>query len=89
MRVIFTVLFLCVIVFVVAGFYLGWFEISGGHHGNNSHVTMTVDGAKMNHDKNKMVNDVKNMKPASTRSAPVASPDNTSGVTSTDNPSNQ
>ncbi|NNM88044.1 MAG: hypothetical protein HKL95_05960 [Phycisphaerae bacterium] len=89
MRVIFTVLFLCVIVFVVAGFYLGWFRVSGGQGGGKSHVTMTVDQSKMNHDKDKVVNDVKNIKPASTRPAPVHSPNNTSGVSSTDNQMNQ
>lgn len=89
MRVIFTVLILGVIVFVVVGFYLGWFGISGGHSGGKSQVTMTVDQSKMTHDKNKVVNDVKNMKPASTRPAPLHSPDNTSGVSSTDNQMNK
>ncbi len=73
MRIISTVLILLVIVLVVVGFYRGWFRVSGGDSANHSHVTMSVDQAKIRADKNKMVNDVQNMKPASSSPAPIRS----------------
>ena len=65
MKILSALLVLVVIVLVVVGFYRGWFRASGGDSANNSHVTMSVNQGKIRSDKNKVVNDVQNMKPAS------------------------
>ncbi|MCL5770124.1 MAG: hypothetical protein M1588_02245 [Planctomycetes bacterium] len=67
MKVFFTLLIVLVIVVIALGFYLGWFHISSASTGNKSHVTMTVNQAKIRADKNKVVNDVRGLKPTSTR----------------------
>ena len=76
MKVLSALLVLIVIVLVVVGFYRGWFRISGADSSNQSHVTMSVNQAKIRSDKNKAVNAVQNMKPASNSNDSTASPDN-------------
>lgn len=65
MKVLSALLVLIILGLVVVGFYRGWFRISGADNANHSHVTMSVNQAKIRSDKNKVVNDVQNMKPAS------------------------
>ena len=89
MRIISALLVLLVIVLVVVGFYRGWFRVSGGSGTNNSHVTMSVDQGKIRADKNKMVKDVKNMKPAATTPAPASAPDNSVTATPGATPANK
>ena len=59
--------FLCVlaiITIIAMGFYLGWFRFSSANNGDKSNVTMTVNQAKISADKNKVMGDLNNLKPA-------------------------
>ncbi|MGC9261385.1 MAG: hypothetical protein ACP5I8_15070 [Phycisphaerae bacterium] len=89
MKALSTLLVLLVVVLIVVGFYRGWFRISGADNANHSHVTMTVNQAKIRSDKNKVVNDVRNTKPVSSASAPMNSPDNSTTGATTDSPTNK
>ena len=80
MKVLSALLELIVIVLVVVGFYRGWFRISGADTSNQSHVTMSVNQAKIRSDKNKAVNAVQNMKPASNSNDSTASPDHSTAT---------
>jgi hypothetical protein len=73
MRIISTLLILLIIGLVVVGFYRGWFRVSGGDSANHSHVTMSVDQAKIRADKNKMVNDIRDRTSTPSSSAPLRS----------------
>ncbi len=75
MKVLSALLVLIVIVLVVVGFYRGWFRISGADSSNNSHVTMSVDQAKIRSDKDKAVDAVQNMKPSSNSTPSTTAPD--------------
>jgi hypothetical protein len=54
---------LALIVAVVAGlgFYLGWFHFSSGSDGENAHVTVSVDKGRIQEDKDKAVDKVKDL----------------------------
>ncbi len=89
MKVLSALLVLIIVGLVVVGFYRGWFRVSGADSGNNSHVTMSVNQAKIRSDKDKVVNDVQNMKPASDSPAPVSSPDNSATSSPSSTPTNK
>ena len=76
MRTLGVLVVLLIIVVIVTGFYLGWFHVSSANNGNKSHVTMTVNQAKIRADKNKAVSDLHNLKPAATMPVPTTAPDN-------------
>ncbi|MCX5643745.1 MAG: hypothetical protein NTZ17_03525 [Phycisphaerae bacterium] len=54
---------LALIVAVVAGlgFYMGWFHFSSGSDGKNAHVTVSVDKGRIQEDKDKAVDKVKDL----------------------------
>lgn len=76
MRILGVLVVLLIVVVIAAGFYLGWFHVSSANNGNKSHVTMTVNQAKIRADKNKAISDLHNLKPATTTPAPSTTPDN-------------
>ena len=83
MRIIGLLCVFAIIAIIAMGFYLGWFRFSSDNNGGKSDVTMTVNQAKIRADKNKMMGDLHNLKPAqSTQPATIpatnASQDNAS-----------
>jgi hypothetical protein len=54
---------LALIVAVVAGlgFYMGWFHFSSGSDGKNTHVTVSMDKGRIQEDKDKAVDKVKDL----------------------------
>ena len=43
------------------GFYMGWFRFSSGSDGKNAHVTVSVDKGRIQEDKDKAVDKVKDL----------------------------
>lgn len=81
MRLIGLLCVFAIIAIIAMGFYLGWFRFSSANNGDKSNVTMTVNQAKIRSDKNKIVGDMHNLKPANSTppttpsaSAPAATP---------------
>lgn len=54
---------LVLIVAVVAGlgFYMGWFHFSSASDGNSAHVTVSMDKGRIQEDKDKAVDKVKDL----------------------------
>ena len=54
---------LVLIVAIVAGlgFYMGWFHFSSGSDGKNAHVTVSVDKDQIQRDKDRAVDEVRDL----------------------------
>jgi len=52
---------LIVAVVVGLGFYMGWFHFSSGSDGNGAHVTVSMDKGRIQEDKDKAVDKVKDL----------------------------
>ena len=54
---------LVLIVAIVAGlgFYMGWFHFSSGSDGKNAHVTVSVDKDQIQKDKDRAVDEVRDL----------------------------
>lgn len=59
MRVLIAVI---IIALLVGGFYLGWFRFSSSETGGTSNVTLSVDKDKMEADKDKAVEEARELK---------------------------
>jgi hypothetical protein len=55
------VLALIVVIIAGLGFYMGWFHVSSGSDGGNSHVTVSVDKDRIQKDKDKALDTVEDL----------------------------